>query len=48
MKVVSPFLRFKVPWPVAQREVVMSVFEIEFFQEDLVIGLIESVRKSTI
>ncbi|CAM6108653.1 unnamed protein product [Calypogeia fissa] len=39
-------LRFKVPWPLAQREVVMSIFEIDQLQEDLLIGVVESVPDS--
>lgn len=29
-------LRFKVPWPFAMREVILSAYELEYFDEDLV------------
>ncbi|BBN04023.1 hypothetical protein MPTK1_3g01230 [Marchantia polymorpha subsp. ruderalis] len=35
-------LRLKVPWPVSPREIVMSSFELEYFEEDIIIVLLES------
>ncbi|KAG0558305.1 hypothetical protein KC19_10G017800 [Ceratodon purpureus] len=35
-------LRFKVPWPFAMREVILSAFELEYFDEDLVAVLYQS------
>ena len=36
--------RVKVPWPLAAREVIMYAFELEVFEEDLIIVLLQSVR----
>ncbi|KAL3683938.1 hypothetical protein R1sor_001960 [Riccia sorocarpa] len=39
-------LRLKVPWPVTPREIVMSSFELEYFDEDLIIVLLESAPET--
>ncbi|XP_024384441.1 uncharacterized protein [Physcomitrium patens] len=35
-------LRFKVPWPFAMREVILSAYELEYFDEDLIAVLYKS------
>jgi len=37
-----------VPWPFAMREVILSAFELEYFDEDLVAVLYNTVRSSII
>lgn len=39
-------LRVKVPWPVSDREAVLHFFEIEYFEEDLVIVLMNTISDS--
>ncbi|KAL2635877.1 hypothetical protein R1flu_007356 [Riccia fluitans] len=39
-------LRLKVPWPVTPREIVMSAFELEYFEEDIIIVLLESAPET--
>lgn len=36
--------RMKVAWPVSDREALLHYFEIEYFKEDLVIILLNTVR----
>lgn len=36
-------VRVKVPWPLSEREVVLNYFELEYFEDDLVIVLLNSI-----
>jgi hypothetical protein len=36
-------LRIKVPWPLAMREVLLSEYELEYFEEDLIVVMYASV-----
>lgn len=36
--------RVKAPWPVSDREALLHYFEIEYFKEDLIIILLNTVR----
>jgi hypothetical protein len=39
-------IRFKIPWPLADREVVWSAFEIHDLEQEILVGLIESVPEA--
>jgi hypothetical protein len=36
-------VRIKVPWPLAMREVLLSEYELEYFEEDLIVVMYASV-----
>jgi hypothetical protein len=36
-------LRFKVPWPLAVREILLSEYELEYFEENLIVVMYSSV-----
>lgn len=40
---VAVLCRFKVPWPIAMREVILSSYELDYFDEDLIVVLYNSV-----
>ncbi|KAJ7546653.1 hypothetical protein O6H91_08G049100 [Diphasiastrum complanatum] len=40
-------IRVKVPWPLAAREVLMTAFELEYFEQDLILVLLGTASNST-